>query len=457
MKDLEKILEDIKLEMSLNMSAAEYMLWVDGITPVTDNGNQIIVCAPSENARNTLEDNYAFKFLDACSASNHHYDNVIFITEEDKHLFTDDSAPVPNAADMIIEEKKKPNPFVERYTFENFVVGDSNKFAFNSAMTVAENPGVNDRFLNLNPLYIYGGVGLGKTHLLHSIGNYILKNNPSLNVIYVPTERLSNEYFASLSKYSTDKDSYRNFREKYSSADVLILDDVQFLQKKGGLQDVIFHIFNDLYNKGKQIILASDRPPKDINDIEDRLRSRFEGGLMADIWTPSLDTRVSIILKKIEKAQIDLDDDVVYFLAEKINTNIRELEGALTKVIMFCQLQGSKPTLEMAKMALKENDDPKNDGVDSKKIISAVSEYFNIPEADIVSKKKNKEIVEARMIAIYLTYDILNLPLINIGQIFGGRDHTTIIYSRDKIISAINTDGKTDRIIKDLKSILNVD
>ena len=454
---MDKILNDIKLEMSLSMSAAEYMLWVDGLTAVTDNGNQIIVCAPSENARNTLEDNYAFKFLDACLSSGHPYLNVIFITESEKKFFTDETAPIPQETEIKLEEKKKKNPFIERYTFENFVVGDSNKFAFNSAMTVAQNPGVNDGFLNLNPLYIYGGVGLGKTHLLHSIGNYIVNNNPSLNVIYVPTERLSNEYFASLSRYSTDKDSYRNFREKYSEADVLILDDVQFLQKKGGLQDVIFHIFNDLYNQGKQIILASDRPPKDINDIEDRLRSRFEGGLMADIWTPNLDTRVSIIMKKLEKAEINLDEDVIYYLAEKINTNIRELEGALSRVIMFSQLNGNVPTLELAKEALKENDDPKSEGVDSKKIISAVSEYFNIPEADIVGKKKNKEIVEARMIAIYLTYDILNLPLITIGQIFGGRDHTTIIYSRDKIINSLSTDSKTERTIKDLKSILNVE
>ena len=458
MKDLEKILNDIKLEMSLSMSAAEYMLWVDGLTPVADNGNQIIVCAPSDNARNTLEDSYAFKFLDACASSNHPYSNVIFITEEEKHLFTDESAPIPKETEIKLEEKKKPNPFIELYTFDNFVVGDSNKLAFTTARTVAENPGINDGLLNLNPLYIYGGVGLGKTHLLHSIGNYIINNNPSLNVIYVPTERLSNEYFASLSKYSTDKDSYRNFREKYSSADVLILDDVQFLQKKGGLQDVIFHIFNDLYNQGKQIILASDRPPKDINDIEDRLRSRFEGGLMADIWTPNLDTRVSIILKKLEKTQINLDDEVIYYLAEKINTNIRELEGALSRVIMFSQLNGNKPTLELAKEALKENDDLKSDVIDSKKIISAVSEYFNIPESDIIGKKKTKEIVEARMMAIYLTYDILSLPLINIGQVFGGRDHTTIIYSRDKIINALNNDGgKTERIVKDIKSVLNVE
>lgn len=455
MKDVNKVLEDIKLELSLSLNAAEYMLWIDGLTAVCCSPTDLVVCAPSSNARDALEANYVFKFLDACSNAGHPFINVHFITEKEKRFFTEDSAPLQEK-EKFKREHKKNSPFIARYTFDNFVVGDSNRLAFTTAKTVAENPGINDGFLTLNPLFIYGGVGLGKTHLLHSIGNYIIDNNPSLNVVYMPTERLTNEYFASLSKYSTDKDAYRNFREKYAEADVLMLDDIQFLQKKGGLQDVIFHIFNDLYNKGKQIILSSDRPPKDINDIEDRLRSRFEGGIMADVWTPSLDTRVSIIMKKLESTKTNLDEDIVYFLAEKINTNIRELEGALLKVIMFSQLNGRSPSLELAKEALKEKDEQKGDEIDSAKIISAVSEYFRIPENDIVGKKKNKDIAEARMIAIYLVYDLLNLPLINIGQIFGGRDHTTIIYSRDKIINSLGNDGKNDKAIKDIKSMLNV-
>lgn len=455
MNDVDKILDDIKLELSISLNAAEYMLWIDGLTPVCCSSTDIVVCAPSSNARDSLEASFVFKFLDACAKAGYAFTNVHFITENEKRFFMSDSSPVPDVSEKK-PELKKPNPFIARYTFDNFVVGDSNRLAFTTAKTVAENPGINDGFLTLNPLFIYGGVGLGKTHLLHSIGNYIIENNPSLNVVYIPTERLTNEYFASLSKYSTDKDSYRNFREKYASADVLMLDDIQFLQKKGGLQDVIFHIFNDLYSQGKQIILSSDRPPKDINDIEDRLRSRFEGGIMADVWTPSLDTRVSIIMKKLESTKTDLDEDIIYYLAEKINTNIRELEGALLKVIMFAKLNGRKPTLELAKIALKENEDRKKDALDSEKIISVVSDYFRIPTADIVGKKKNKEIVEARMIAIYLVYDLLNLPLINIGQIFGGRDHTTIIYSRDKILASLGANGKNDKYIKDIKAMLNV-
>ncbi|MBR1747607.1 MAG: chromosomal replication initiator protein DnaA [Clostridia bacterium] len=456
MKDINEMLSDIKSELSLTLNAAEYMLWINGLTGVAYTTERIIVCAPSENSRRALEDNYAFKFLDACAAAGYPFKEVTFTTEKDAHLFTDETPPAPSAEEIAAAKNQRKNPFVERYTFENFVVGDSNRMAFSTAKNVAENPGVNPGFINMNPLYIYGGVGLGKTHLLHSIGNYLFENNPSVDVVYMPAHKLSNEYFSALSQLSSDSNALRKFEEKYSSVDVLILDDVQFLQKKGGLQDVFFKIFNDLYVKGKQIILASDRPPKEINDIEDRLRSRFEGGMMADIWTPSIDTRVNIIMKKLESIKVKLDDDVIFYIAEKVNTNIRELEGALSRIIMYSQLNGSRPTLSLAKEALKETEE-KNDVVDSNRIIAAVSDYYHVPSADIIGKKKNKAIVEARMMAIYLVYDLLSLPLINIGQIFGGRDHTTIMYSRDKILSSLTGDGKNDKIIKDLKETLNVE
>ena len=450
---LEQMMTNIKSELSLTLSAAEYSLWINDLKGVAYTTDRIIVCAPTENARRALEDNYAFAFLDACSAAGYPFKEVIFITEKDAHLFTDKDVPT---TEIEAIKKQKKNPFVDRYTFENFVVGDSNRMAFSSAKAVAENPGTTPGYFSFNPLYIYGGVGLGKTHLLHSIGNYLFINNPSVDVVYMPAHKLSNEYFTALSQLSSDSNALRKFEEKYSSVDVLILDDVQFLQRKGGLQDVFFKIFNDLYEKGKQIILASDRPPKDINDIEDRLRSRFEGGMMADIWTPAIDTRVNIIIKKIESINVELSEDVIFYIAEKVNTNIRELEGALSRIIMYSKINGSKPTVELAKQALKEQDD-KPDVIDSNRIISAVSDYFNVPSADIIGKKKTKAIVEARMIAIYLVYDLLKLPLINIGQIFGGRDHTTIMYSRDKILSSLTGSGKNDKIIKDIKSALNVE
>lgn len=456
MNNAKLILDDIKTELKQRLQAVHYLLWIDELEGVACTESQLVILAPSEHVKNTVEKNHLYDFIEAGRAVNCPVINFEFITKDslNKYINTSDT---PKTEDNSCKKiNKNSSSFISRYTFDNFVVGESNRLAFLTARTVAENPGVNDGFLTLNPLFVYGGVGLGKTHLLHSIGNFILENNPTCNIIYMPTEKLTNEYFASLNKYSTDKDAYRNFRDKYANADVLMLDDIQFLQKKGGLQDVIFHIFNDLYTKGKQIILSSDRPPKEINDIEDRLRSRFEGGIMTDIWTPSLDTRIEIIMKKLEGSKTSLSEDIVYYLAEKINTNIRELEGALLKVMMFATLTNRKPSLELAKEALKEQEDQRKEDIDSEKIISCVSDYFNISKSDIISKKKNKEIVEARMIAIYLVYDLLNLPLINIGQIFGGRDHTTIIYSRDKIIANINQNTKTTKVISDLKEMLNV-
>lgn len=455
MNNAKFILDEIKTELKQRMQAVHYLLWIDELEAVTISDSQLIILAPSENVKNTVEKNHLYDFIEAGRRLSTPIVNFEFITKENLSKYNLSESSQNEDISLKKSTNSKSN-FIARYTFDNFVVGESNRLAFVTARTVAENPGINDGFLTLNPLFIYGGVGLGKTHLLHSIGNYILENNPACNVVYMPTEKLTNEYFASLNKYSTDKDAYRKFREKYANADVLMLDDIQFLQKKGGLQDVIFHIFNDLYDKGKQIILSSDRPPKEINDIEDRLRSRFEGGIMTDIWTPSLDTRIEIILKKLEGSKTMLDEDIVYYLAEKINTNIRELEGALLKVIMYSTLTNTKPSLALAKEALKEKDEQKKEDIDSEKIISVVSDYFNISKTDIIGKKKNKEIVEARMVAIYLVYDILNLPLINIGQIFGGRDHTTIIYSRDKIMALISNNTKTTKVISDLKEILNV-
>lgn len=449
---LDYISKQIKLELATKLSSAEYVLWIDPLVPYEINDDVMTFIAPTENTANTLKMHYGSRFTEI--AINLHLPVTYFffkteseIERKKETVVTEIKTPLPSA--------ERKNPFVQKYTFENFVIADNNRFATASAQAVAKNPGSNDNLLTLNPLYIYGGVGLGKTHLLHAIGNYLFENNPSLTVIYTTAEKISNDYFASLNQYSSDKDSYRNFRKKYTSCDVLMVDDVQFMQKKGGLQEVFFHIFNDLFINQKQIILSSDRPPKEINDIEDRLRSRFESGMMTDISAPSLDTRVNIIRKKLESSSFTLDEDTIYFLAERINTNVRELEGALQKVIMFSNLTHKKPGIEVAKEALKEKEAENNEPIDSDKIITAVSEYFRVPVSDIIGKKKTKDVAEARMMAIYLVCDILSLPLVSIGYIFGGRDHTTVIYSRDKISSLLMTNKGTKKAVDDIKSMLN--
>lgn len=456
MENASSIWENIKKELSNKLSATAFLVWINSITALTIKDGELVLLAPSKNSRETVERTYMEDIKYCINLLGYNFTSILIITEDEKQFFVTEEDAATTLAGMV--ELKKEMPlchFVPKYTFDNFVVGESNKLAFVSAKTIAENPGAGDNLLTLNPLYIYGGVGLGKTHLLHSIGNYLAIHNPSVKVLYVPTETLTNEYFSSLTKYSTDKDAYRNFREKYTSVDVLMIDDIQFLQKKGGLQDIIFHIFNALYINGKQIVLSSDRPPREINDIEERLRTRFEGGLMTDIYTPTMETRIAIIMKKLEKEKIDLNEDIINFLAEKINTNIRELEGALLKVIMYCQLINKVPTLDIAKEALKVNNIEKGSTIDAGKILDAVCQYFRLDKNDVVGKKRNKEISEARMIAIYLIRELLDLPLVSIGLLFGGRDHSTIIYSHEKISASINM-PKIGSQIKDIRGILNI-
>ena len=250
----EELSNQIKLEISTIISTAEYMLWIYPIKPLSYDGQQLCFSAPSDHAATTLTTNYTDLFLKVIGDLNLPVERILFISEKEAEKLI---SVAPQAETETLSSEKK-NPFVSKYTFENYVVGSSNRMAVVTAHTVAENPGLNDGLLSLNPFYIYGGVGLGKTHLLHAIGNYLFEHRPELNVIYVSADRLSNEYFSSLNKYNSDKDSYRNFYHKYAECDVLMVDDVQFLQKKGGLQEVFFHIFNDLYQNGKQIIL---KPP----------------------------------------------------------------------------------------------------------------------------------------------------------------------------------------------------
>ncbi len=447
----EELTAKIKTEISLRMTTAEYMLWIYPIEALSYDGQKLSLIVPSDHAAKTLYSSYLLYFIEVSKDLNLPVTDFQFVPFKDKDTVIGEEE---RKKEEDVKEEKK-NPFVAKYTFDNYVIGSSNRMAVVTAHTVAENPGLNDGLLSLNPFYIYGGVGLGKTHLLHAIGNYLFENNPSLNVIYVSADRLSNEYFSSLNKYNSDKDAYRNFYHKYAECDVLMVDDIQFLQKKGGLQEVFFHIFNDLYQNGKQIVLSSDRPPKEINDLEERLRTRFLWGMTTDIGSPEYETRINIIMKKLEGSSSKLSEEVICYLAEKVNTNVRELEGALLKVLMYSQLTHKEATIETVKEALKEHTKGIEEKIDSDKIINTVSEYFHVPSSDIIGKKKNKDIVEARMVAVYLICELLNLPLITIGQIFGGRDHTTIMYSRDKIANLIASDETMKRKVDDVKNGLN--
>ena len=441
MIDLKRIWQDVcqKIIGLEGVNAISYSVWIEPLKPLCVKDNELILLAPTQNMKHVVNRSYREPIKAALKSVGSFFSDVRIVTEDEKPFYLDEIAEY-TAEDH--SEEERPSQFIARYTFDNFVVGESNKLAFHAAQSVAKSPGVSDNaYLSFNPLFLYGGVGLGKTHLLHSIGNYVNEHSPNLKVLYTPTEQLTNDYVEAISNNRNEKGVFNlhAFREKYRTVDMLMLDDVQFLQKRTGLQEVVFHIFNELYQAGKQIVLTS----------------RFEGGLIADIGVPNLEMRIAIVRKKMILEKIAVNDDVVNFLAEHIDSNIRELEGSLAKVIFFAKLKGLPyPDIETAKEALKSTVQKKS-GVDSSDIIRATSEYFGIPQSDIISKKRTKDVVEARMIAIYIIYEVLSLPLVSIGQIFGGRDYSTIIHSRDKIAAKIKQDPATARAVKDIKASFN--
>mgnify|MGYP001068651799 CR=1 FL=1 len=334
------------------------------------------------------------------------------------------SSPNKQKKPFYSEAASKSN-LNSNYTFDTFVVGSNNRFAHSASLAVAESPGE-----AYNPLYIYGGPGLGKTHLMHSIGHFILERNPDAKIICVTSEEFTNEVIESIR--SGNAAAMNKFREKYRTIDVLMIDDVQFIIGKESTQEEFFHTFNALHSA--QIILTSDKPPKEMETLEERIRSRFEWGLMADIGTPDYETRMAILRKKIEADEMNLSDEILNYIATNIKSNIRELEGALTKIVALSKLNNKEITTELAEEALKDLISPNAEKeVTPELIIQVVADHFGITPLDISSQKRNKEIVFPRQIVMYICRSMLGTSLQNIGKYLGGRDHTTIIHGHDKI------------------------
>jgi len=330
----------------------------------------------------------------------------------------------------------------QKYTFDTFVVGNSNRFAHAASLAVAQSPAK-----AYNPFFIYGGVGLGKTHLMHAIGHYILEQNPNCKVHYLSSEKFTNELINSIKD-----DKNEEFRNKYRTIDVLLIDDIQFIAGKERTQEEFFHTFNALHDANKQIVISSDRPPKEIPTLEERLRSRFEWGLITDIQPPDFETRTAILLKKANMENIKVPIDVINFIATKIETNIRELEGALIRVVAYASLTNSPIDVNLAEHVLKDiipDSKPKKITLD--KIIEIVGRHFSIKSEEFKSKKRTKDLAFARQIAMYLTCELTDLSLPKIGDEFGGRDHTTVIHARDKISQDISTNRELSLLIDNLK------
>lgn len=330
----------------------------------------------------------------------------------------------------------------KKYSFENFVVGPSNSFAYQASLAVAEDPAN-----AYNPLFIYGSVGLGKTHLMNAIGNYITEMDPSKNVLFTSSESFTNELIDALVK----KTGTAKMRSRMRNVDVLIVDDIQFLSKTKATQEEFFHTFNDLYNSGKQIIISSDRPPKDIPTIEERLRSRFEWGLIVDIAKPEYETRVAILSKKAQDDNIDIPLEVIKYIAERVESNIRELEGALTRLNAECQLMGTPITLEAARNSLSQlMKSQEARRVTPELIISVISDQYGVTEENLISKKRSREIALPRQIAMYLCRELTQLSTTNIGRAFGNRDHTTVMHGCDKISEDMKANFSFKKRIEEL-------
>ncbi|MBQ7603242.1 MAG: chromosomal replication initiator protein DnaA [Clostridia bacterium] len=455
---LEKQWAECMDDFSKEFSSVSYSLWLSPLQPINIEDDHLILTTHSEYAKSTLErPNYKDKIV-AIIKKHYNLSGFVLILDSQKeeyikeynlaHPSKDESIDI-----SLLDEKQvtKQNPFNPRYTFENFVVGTTNQVIYAACRAVAEQPG--ERF---NPLFIYGGVGLGKTHLLHAIGNYIWDHKTkNLNIVYITIQDFSIDYVNAVK----NKDGMAEFRDKYRKADILLIDDIQFIANREKTQEEFFHIFNELYQAGKQIIITSDCQPKDIPTLTERLRSRFLSGFIQDIQKPDFETRLLIIQKKIELEDYSYEQGLDYSLAERLaDVNIREMEGILKKIHFYAAMHGMKAaTKEVMEEVLSSQGEiakKKTASITPDDIIDTVSNYFNIPKDDLVGRKRNKEIVEPRQICIYLMWSMLTIPLATIGQTFN-RDHTTIIHARDKIMEQVKTSPPTKKIIDDIISKVN--
>lgn len=430
----ENTLSAIKNELT----DVSYDTWIKSIEPVAQIDNTIYLAVPNNFTKNILKTKYLKFITDAVkkATNKNYFVKIIMSSEVDKYTGNK-------------EEKNKTtigNKLNPKYTFDSFVIGNSNRFAHAASLAVAESPAK-----AYNPLFIYGGVGLGKTHLMHAIGHYILSQNPNKKVLYVSSEKFTNELINSIRD-----DKNVQFRARYRNIDVLLIDDIQFIAGKESTQEEFFHTFNALHDASKQIIISSDRPPKEIPTLEDRLRSRFEWGLIADIQPPDLETRIAILKKKADVERIEVDNEILLFIAKRIKSNIRELEGALTRILAYISLTNNKLDLSIANDALKDivsSSSPKQ--ITHSLIQEIVSKEYNIRIEDLKSKKRARPIAFPRQIAMYLCRELTDMSLPKIGQAFGGRDHTTVLHAVDKISTGMNQDPNLKSTINKLIENLN--
>ena len=435
------------LKEEFEISDVSYKTWLAPLKLHDCSDEDLILLVPDELTMDYINKRYQKLLKVAIEEITNSSLNPVLMLEKDAAAASNPEKPklqFNEVVDYALLKKANLNP---KYTFDTFVVGPNNNLAHAASVAVAESPGQVYKIL-----YLYGGVGLGKTHLMHAVAHYILKDNPQANILYTTSETFTNDYVESIRN-----NKGAEFRSRYRALDVLLIDDIQFIVGKAGTQEEFFHTFNALNEANKQIIISSDKPPKAIDNLEERLRSRFEWGLMVDIQPPNFETRMAILRKKEDMEGYNIDDEVIKYIATNIKSNIRELEGALTRIVAKSRLEKTSINVDMAQKILEDfiGVDAGKTVLTPERIVSVVAEHFGITSADILSQKKNKEIAHPRQIAMYLCCEMTQTPLQQIGKLMGGRDHSTVIHGRDKIAADLSTNEKLQGIVEILKKKLN--
>ncbi|MDC7239908.1 MAG: chromosomal replication initiator protein DnaA [Spirochaetales bacterium] len=437
--------ETIKqLREEKEISDQEYNMYFQNTRYIESTRDKIILSIPSRFIQSQLKQRY-ISLIENRLLEISGIELTLDFEIENRSRDQDTQNPVSDVTDEPVPEVKQnfePHPQLrEDYTFENFVVGNNNSFAANASKAIAENPGS-----KYNPCLIYGGVGLGKTHLMQSIGNAIHKSNPEMKIVYIPAETFINDFIESI---NTKKQTH--FKNKYRTADILLIDDIHDLQDKKGTQEELFHTFNALYDANKQMVFTCDRPPSELKNFADRLKNRFVRGLNVDLHPPNYETRYAILRKKLEDRNVIISDDILELISENINTNIRDLEAALTSIVAYAELVQKEITPEIAKQQLKQFfSSPIQTNITIDKIQKQVAEYFNVTLSDLKGKKRTKQITFPRQIAMYIIREITDFSTTEIGLEFGGRDHTTVMHSCQRIEDRIKTDSTIEPTLQEL-------
>ncbi len=440
--------EEIKksIEREHNLTNISYVTWIKPLELYSIDDDEVIIMVPSDQAQSAsyISNKYTLPFKVAISEALGKTYEIRFVLEKD----IDSLHKNKNTENNLKYENANLNL---KYTFDTFVVGDNNRLAHSASLAVAESPGE-----VYNPLFLYGGVGLGKTHLMHSIAHFIIDNNPKAKVLYVTSETFTNEVIEAIRTAKDPTSAMKKLREKYRNVDVLLIDDIQFIIGKDRTQEEFFHTFNQLHEEKKQIIISSDKPPKDMDILEERYKSRFGWGLIADIQSPDYETRMAILKNKLETECLSISEDIIKYIAENITTNIRDLEGAINKIKAYSRLENRSIDMEIAEKALKDVISPKEDIILTPEyIIDIVCDHFNITRSDILSKKRNNDVAIPRQIIMYLCSKYTSTPSTKIGKMLN-RDHSTILHGIDKIENDIKFDEDIRLNIETIKKKINV-